>query len=38
MAENIVVSFALLFAATLTLIAAVYVALGHRKRAEQSEK
>lgn len=32
MAENIVVTFALLYGASITLICAVYVALGIRKK------
>jgi len=35
MSENIVLSFALLFGATIALICAVYVALGFRGRKKQ---
>lgn len=35
MSENIIVTFALLFGATIALICAVYVALGARKTKKQ---
>lgn len=38
MAENILLTFALLFGATVTLICAIYVALIQRKKLEQEYK